>query len=389
MKYKALASAVPYHSFQAIMNRLQLKEDEFLVLSQHRDIFLRAKDDFAEFFYKSFLEIAETHLLLERYGRADSLKRTWSLWFERVFTERMDSSFITYLWHIGLKHVEINLDQRFTNLGFSLVRQFVHRIIREKLPVADAADVMFSVDKIIDFCTLVETSAYIDATARCDLEILKGISDRIRNPVTIIGGNLRRLQRKIDPQDPLFKDYSFLISYAGRCEDMVADINTYMDIFQREARFETCFLDTIIDNMLENLSMRGRLEGIKVEVSIGPDARLILGDPVDLRQLFYHLIENAAEAAASAKEQEPLISISSELETLTQAVRVDVFNSGETINLSNIENILTPFYSTKAHGSGLGLSIAKLAARKNFGDIEFNPVPHQGTKVSVKLMRAI
>src|SRR5208337_4224515 len=119
---------------------------------------------------------------------------------------------------------------------------------------------------------------------------------------------LRRLQRKVDAGEPLFKEYDFLISYVGRCEDMVTDINTYVDIFQREPAFEKCMVETIIDNVLENLSSSRRLEGVKVEVDIGPSAQFVWGDPVDLRQLFYHVIENAGEAAG--KGQEPFVRIS-------------------------------------------------------------------------------
>ncbi len=386
MENKVLG-AVPYHSLESIMSKVQLKESEFLILREHSDTFTSRRDEFAAFFYKSFSELPETHILLERFGKPDSLMRTWSRWYERIFTEKIDSAFISYLWHIGLKHVEINLDQRFTSLGFSLVRQFTHQITRENFPPHIAMDLMLAVDKLLDFCALLETSAYIDATIRCDLEILRGVADKIRNPVTIIGGNLRRLQRKLDPEDPLFKDYEFLISYAVHFEEMVAEINTYMEIFQRETSFQRCMLDTIIDNMISDLSTRRRLEGVKVEVNISPTARFVLGDPIDLRHLFYHVIENAAEAARAA--QEPLVSISSmSPESTAHAVRVEVFNNGEVINLANIGNILTPFFSTKSSGSGLGLSIAKLVARKNFGDMDFEPLPQSGTKVYVTLQKA-
>lgn len=384
MEYKALVSAVPYHSLEFMMGRLQLKEADLLVLHQHRDIFTSRRDEFADFFYKAFFEMPETRILLERFGNH---KLMWSTWFEKLFTEKMDSNFISYLWRIGLRHVEINLDQRYSNLGFSLARQFIHQITRDNFTPHMAAEITPVVDKLMDFCILVETSAYIDAAVRCDIEILKGIADKIRNPVTIIGGNLRRLQRKIDPQAPLFKDYDFLISYTGHCEDIVADINTYMDVFQHEARFEKCIMDTVVDNVLEKLSARKKLERVTIEVNVSPDARYVWADPVDLRHLFYHVIENAAEAARAAEN--PFVRISSVLqEARPRNVMVEVFNNGEVINLENIANILAPCYSTKSHGSGLGLSIAKLAARKNFGEMDFEPIPQSGTKVYITLQNA-
>ncbi len=386
MKYSGLVSAVPYRSLEFIMDKLELKEPDFLVLYQHRDVFIRRQDEFAEFFYNFFWEIPETHLLLEHLGKPGHIKQIWSKWFERLFTGRIDADFISYLWRIGLKHVEVNLDQRYSNLGFSIVRQFLHRITHDSLPPDISADILLALDKVVDFCVIVETNAYIDAVSRCDLEILRGIADKIRNPVTIIGGNLRRLQRKTDPEGSLFRDYDFLISYTSRCEDLVADIKTYMDIFQTEARFEKCLLDTVIDNMLEKLSSEKKLEGVKTEVHLEPASRFVLADPEDLRQLFFHVMENAAEAAHTADD--PFVQISSAL-VPPNTVRVEVFNNGEPLKLENIANILTPFYSTKSHGSGLGLSIAKLALRKNFGEMDFEPVRQSGTKVYITLLSAV
>ncbi len=385
MKYKALIA--PHQSLQLLTDNLKLTENDLRVLRSHRDFFIGKKGEFAEFFYEFFYEMPETRIILERFGKPDVMKLTWAGWFERLFRENLDVNFTNYLWRIGLRHVEINLDQRFTSLGFSLVRRFCHDIAVEAFTPQAAVEILPVVNKLVDSCILVETSAYIDATVRCDVEILKGIADKIRNPVTIIGGNLRRLQRHTDPKDTLYHDYEFLISSAGRCEDMIEDINTYVEMFQREATMEQCLLETVIENMLEKLSVRKKLEGVKVEVLLSPDARFVWGDPVDLRHLFYHIIENSAEAAHAANN--PYVRISSFLQKMPRhTVRVEVFNNGEAINLTNISDIFSPFYSTKPKGSGLGLSIARLALRKNFGEIDFEPIPQEGTKVFLTLEKA-
>lgn len=386
MEYKALSSAVPYQAIQLLMDKLQLTESDLLFVRQNRDIFISRREEFAAFFYKVFDDIPETHILLERFGKPVGIRQTWSSWFQRLFSGDPDSDFIGYIWRIGLKHVEVNLDQRFSNLGFSLVRQFCHRVSLDNFPPDQAVKILPAVDKLIDLCILVETSAYIDSTVRCDIEILKGIADKIRNPVTIIGGNIRRLQRQLDPQASLYKDYEFLMSYTGRCEDMIEDINTYMETFQREAVFEKCMLETVIENMIDKLSKKRKLEGISMDVQLSPTARFVWGDPTDLRRLFYHLVENAVEAAGSAEN--PLVRISStQPETPSNTVRVEIFNNGAVINLDNIQKILSPFYSTKSESSGLGLSIARLVVRKNYGVMEFEPVPQTGTRVYVTLQK--
>src|SRR5512135_2999512 len=183
MEYKALSSAVPYQSIRSMMNRLQLTESDLLIVHQNKDIFISRRQEFAAFFYKAFDDIPETHILLERFGRPDAMRETWSTWFQRLFSSDPDADFVGYIWRIGLRHVEVNLDQRFSNLGFSLVRQFCHRTALDNFPADHAVKIIPAVDKLIDLCLLVETNAYIDSTVRCDIEILKGIADKIRNPV--------------------------------------------------------------------------------------------------------------------------------------------------------------------------------------------------------------
>jgi signal transduction histidine kinase len=146
-------------------------------------------------------------------------------------------------------------------------------------------------------------------------------------------------------------------------------------------------LETIIENMIEKLSARKKLEGVRMEVLLSPDARFVRGDPVDLRHLFYHILENSIEAANAAKS--PYVRINSvPQEVPPHTVRVEVFNNGEVVNLTNTSDIFSPFYSTKPKGSGLGLSIARLALRKNFGEIDFEPVAQEGTKVCITLEKA-
>lgn len=386
MKYKALFSAVPYQSLKLLIDRLKLTEGDLLVLDRHRGFFIDRQREFAEYFYGFFLGIPETRILLEHFGKPDVIKLTWATWFERLLRENLDSSFINYLWRIGLKHVEINLDQRFSSLGFSLVRRFCHDLAIKGLPPDAAVEVMPVVDKLIDSCILVESSAYIDASVRCDVEILKGIADKIRNPVTIIGGNLRRLQRRIDPGDSLYTDYEFLISSTSRCEDMIEDIGTYIEMFQREASLEKVMLETVIEDELEKLKARKKLEGVKAELLLSPEVRFLRGDPIDLRHLFYHIIENSLEAALAA--QSPYVRICSAVQnTPPNTALIEVFNNGEAINLQSVSDVFAPFYSTKTKGSGLGLSIVKLALRKNFGQIEFESSPGEGTKVYITLER--
>ncbi|MBI4680306.1 MAG: hypothetical protein HY753_03645 [Nitrospirae bacterium] len=71
------------------------------------------KYDFSDYFYNFFSSIPETKIFLEHYETPGFLKKAWAYWFESLFTKNLNEEFMHYLWKIGIRHVEVNLDQRF------------------------------------------------------------------------------------------------------------------------------------------------------------------------------------------------------------------------------------------------------------------------------------
>jgi hypothetical protein len=68
------------------------------------------------------------------------------------------------------------------------------------------------------------------------MDIIMGVSDRVRNKITTIGGTIKRLQRKIDAKNPVYDIYDTLISDSTVCERMVADTSTFMEMSEGNRR---------------------------------------------------------------------------------------------------------------------------------------------------------
>ncbi|MEW6584063.1 MAG: protoglobin domain-containing protein [Nitrospirota bacterium] len=228
---------VPYGKLRTFQNWLRLDDSVLSRLEQSKDIFIRRGDDFARFFNDYFMSIPEAKFIIEHQERPGHLQRAWAHWFESLFSTGLSDEFLAYLWKVGVRHVEVNLDQRFSNMGFSLVRQFCQELAFQELDDREAHEVLMLVDRVVDFCLLVETDAYIENTAYCDLDLMKGIADRIRNPVTVIGGTINRLMKRSQASDPLYQTYDFIFSQSTKCERMLRDIKTYLDMFDRSPAF--------------------------------------------------------------------------------------------------------------------------------------------------------
>ena len=384
MRYEALSLSVPYRKLNALKEQLGLNGESLSALEPYRKVFIGQSGAFSDYFYDFFMNIPETRKLIEGLENPQTLRDAWANWFRTVFMLELDENFLAYLWKIGIRHVEVNLDQRYTNLGFSIVRQFCREVIRKDVPPADAAEVTFITDKILDLCLLTETSAFIEASSRCDIEIIKGIADRIRNPITIIGGNLKRIQKLLDTADPSYCVMEDIISQSSRCESMVADIKTYVDLFQKESYPVKISLPDLIHLVVDELKSRPDAHRVSIETSLDPPANSVEADPPDIKTAFYQVLENALDAALASAN--PLIRITTgPYRAPFNAVKISIFNSGVPPKAEDMDRIFSLFYSTKPGGSGFGLPIARLAVRKNLGRITLQPVPGEGTVVTIVL----
>ncbi|MDP2158018.1 MAG: protoglobin domain-containing protein [Nitrospirota bacterium] len=370
---------VPYEKLLQFQSQLGLTDEALWQLDPYRKVFASKKDDFSAYFHEVFQKLPEAKLVLDYEQRPGHMLKVWSYWFGKIFNSSLDADLHAYLWKIGLRHVEVNLDQRFSNLGFSIIRQFCHKIVLADTEHGDKTAVLQLIDKIVDFCLLVETSAYIEATTRCDIEIIKGIADRVRNPVTVIGGSLKRLQRKFVAGSPAYKAYEGLLGENRRLEHMVIDIKTYFEMFQETPKPETVRIDELFSRTFDKLPH----DAMKIETGFSPDALIIKADAKDMAAAFYHILENSFEAA---DPDNPLVTLSSRrVMEPHPGIEVAIFNIGRPFKVSDMDKLATPFYSTKPSGTGFGIPIIRLAMRKNHGKVTFEPVEEQGTRVTMIL----
>jgi signal transduction histidine kinase len=325
----------------------------------------------------------DTRVILEREKEPGLMKRVWARWFELFFNSEANDAFLTYLWKVGVRHVEVSLDQRFSNLGFAMIRQFCHKVVSSDIPLEQRSQVLSTIDKMLDLCLLVETTAYIENTISCDIEVMSEVADRVRNPAMIIGWNIKKLQDKVTEGTKEYNTYQMLMTENQRLENMVKDIKVYMEMFQGEPGFQKVGLQELIDSVLETLDSRNKYSHVQVNIDCQENACNLKGDPKWLEYLFYYLIENSMEAVGT---ENPGIRISSEIEnTPPFNIRIEIFNSG-TPPGEEIAKLFSPFFSTKVTGTGFGLPIARLVARKHHGTLSMCPGEKQeGTSVTISL----
>ena len=377
-----LDTPVPFARLNWFQEKLGLGDREQQSLAKNRDVFLKEKHRFSEEFFRYFWEIKETRIILDHERRGPHLKKLWEQWYELIFTEAITPRVLGVLWRSGLRHVELNIDKRFINLGYAFVRQFFHETAKEAVSSADLYSVTTALDKLVDFCVLIETHAYVIATSQCDLEVVRGISHQVRNPLTVIGGNILRLKKDVDPASPVYRTYETILKENERLEAMVRDVATYSELYQKEPASSEVSLESLISEALKGLEKNQARKAVTV-VELSPEYPEVQGDAKDLETMFYYLLQNSVEAA---DPEQPFIRISSRgKERDLGFVEIEIFNNGKAPNEGDMDNLFVPFYSSKPYGTGFGLPIAQLAAKKNLGELYLERVPGQGTRCIIQL----
>ncbi|MBX5484914.1 MAG: HAMP domain-containing histidine kinase [Myxococcaceae bacterium] len=106
------------------------------------------------------------------------------------------------------------------------------------------------------------------------------------------------------------------------------------------------------------------------------------GDPDQLRQVLINLVRNALAAAGPGGKVRITVG---ERDGRSE---IRVWDSAGSIPASDLVRVFEPFYTTKAGGTGLGLSTAHSIVHAHHGTIVARSAPQTGTEFLVELPRA-
>lgn len=136
--------------------------------------------------------------------------------------------------------------------------------------------------------------------------------------------------------------------------------------------------DYLAQTQIESWSKLTRILTHEIMNSLAPitslsDTLLHLGRPLDtdvaqglVSQVVVNLLKNAREAVAA--QPDARIDVRARIDE-GENIRIDVTDNGKAIPAAVTENIFTPFFTTKADGSGIGLSVSRRIMQLHNGSL--------------------
>jgi signal transduction histidine kinase len=113
----------------------------------------------------------------------------------------------------------------------------------------------------------------------------------------------------------------------------------------------------------------------------------VLGDRIQLQQVFLNLIINGLEAMSTVERNRRVLTIRGQRDQLhgKPAVRISVQDLGCGIAPADMAHVFESFYTTKPHGMGVGLRIAASIAEAHGGRLWVTPNAGPGVTFSCAL----
>jgi PAS domain S-box-containing protein len=191
-------------------------------------------------------------------------------------------------------------------------------------------------------------------------ELTASLAHEILHPIATARNNARAGMRFLEMSPPNLAEVKEALACIVRDADRAKDIVDRMRDHIKKAppRREAFDLNEAINEVIEMIRNAIHRNGVSVRTHLRDGMVSIRGDRVQLQQVVLNLLLNAVEAMSSVEESTRELSIKSEQSDAGDIV-VGVQDSGPGIDPQQMERVFTPFYTTKASGIGMGLSICR------------------------------
>ena len=315
------------------------------------------------------------------------LKKSLKGWLTELFSGRYDQDYVGRRWRVGYRHVEIGLDQVYTNTALSRLRSRILGVLEPPRWQATPTEMLaarLSLNTLIDLDLAIIEDAYQTEYRRRQRvterlatigTIAGGIAHELRNPLNVVKTSVYYLVNATNASPEKIN------SHLKRIERQVGVADRVITALNDFARLPVPQLESIeIESCLaEVLELNPMPAGIKVERVVDPPKLAVLGDRAQLHIVLGNLVRNARDAMPEGGQ----LRITALREDGLAAI--SVHDTGVGISAEDLPHVLEPLYSTKAKGIGLGLSITHDIIRRHQGTLTVSSQPGTGSTFTLRL----
>jgi PAS domain S-box-containing protein len=203
------------------------------------------------------------------------------------------------------------------------------------------------------------------------------VAHEVKNPLAGIKGVVQVLMSRRHPADPERAVMRDIVARIDALDDLIQDVMTYAR--PRPPRFSKIDLRHLIDEAV-TIVRRDPIAST-IDIHVDGEGGSPIVDPDLVRAALVNLLINAAQAMNGQGRLQISLAIRD------RRWSIEVADNGPGIPLDIREQVLEPFFTTKARGGGLGLPIAKRVAELHGGTLTLTFPAGGGTSVTIAAPR--
>jgi len=216
-------------------------------------------------------------------------------------------------------------------------------------------------------------------------ELTASIAHEINQPLGAILTNAETADAILNSPSPDIAELKDIVKDILQDDRRAGEVIRRMRSLLKKAPFELKNLDLndVVRDTVEFLSALAIARKVELFSVITPDALLILGDRIQLQQVLLNLVVNGIEAMEDTPTENRIITIrTSRVENFAE---LSVSDRGPGIPEGKLKEVFEPFYTSKAEGMGMGLSIARTIIEAHHGLISAKNRDHGGASFRIRL----
>ncbi len=204
------------------------------------------------------------------------------------------------------------------------------------------------------------------------------LTHSFKNPVIAIAGLARILEKKIKPDQPMYRHASALLEESVKLEKTLRDFVSYT---KTKYLSDTSEIDInkVVELLCQEKISAARQQDISIKLDLFEHLPSVLGNRYQIYTCLENIVNNSIEAMPNGGE----LHIATK--TLNGSIAIEVADTGSGISEEVMRNLFKPFFTTKSVGSGLGLYTSKEIIEKMGGKISVYCVKDKGCAVTLNL----
>ena len=202
------------------------------------------------------------------------------------------------------------------------------------------------------------------------------LTHEIKNPIAVCKGYLEMLdienKQKLKKYLPIIKD---------EINRTLLIINDFSDYGKLQIEKEEVDLEMLLEDIQNTLEPLLKEKKVKAKFIMKEEELYGELDYNRMKQVLINIIKNAIEA----KDENRALTITTTIKKTKEGIKIKIEDTGTGISKENLEKIDKIFYTTKEHGTGIGVALSKEIVEQHQGSILYQSTLGKGTKVTILL----